>query len=273
MKVGSAQPGVVESSTLSKSQPNSADVHIGTDCKAGEVRGSKMKHPKGSVAQPEAGSRHKKHSNSSPVTSLSPKGPKTAGQKKKSQKHPKQNVESDAKVYAHHMNLEILRKVKMFETAVENAAELRKTMVQARPCLGSEKIVQKQQRNGSVHEKLYKAAKKTPKNLSKDEGLPDANSQFDDCTFQPKINKQKKPAGEKGVGGKVEDRLTAIAKKRKEVRRIRKEEYLQSVKSAAHPKNAAKSQDYAYQRFMKEYEEALNKLGKEKGELFSYQDL
>ena len=53
----------------------------------------------------------------------------------------------------------------------------------------------------------------------------------------------------------------------------REEAKIRDIKSLSNPKHGAKTQNYAYKIFMKEYDEALLCMGKDKGDAFSFNEL
>lgn len=61
--------------------------------------------------------------------------------------------------------------------------------------------------------------------------------------------------------------------KRISVKAARQEAKIKDIKSVSNPKHGAKTQSYAYKRFMKEYDDTLTAMAKQKGDSFTYKEL
>ena len=184
------------------------------------------------------------------------------------------NLSEDYKMYNQQLKWEIKRKAKMYDKALEEMRKEKEIMAQAKPCPGSERLANQMQRKGSIHYKLYwKGTQKLHKRrgvkveVEAPEERPVQNSSW---TFQPQINRKSKKVN---AVGKVEDRLIQDAKKRITAKAAREEAKIKDIKSISNPKHGAKTQSYAYKRFLKEYDDTLLAIGKEKGDSFTYKDL
>lgn len=179
-------------------------------------------------------------------------------------------------MYDHQMKYEIKKKAKWYDKVIEESMKEKEVMAQAKPCPGSQKMIKNSNRAGNIHYNLYE---KGTKQMKLKKGLNSTNQSQNDlnmdpdsyeCTFQPKINKKSKQIT---AEGKVEDRLTTDARKRLGAKLLREEAKIKESKSNSIPKHGAKSQNYAYNKFCKEYQEALSRLNKTKGDPFTYQEL
>lgn len=155
----------------------------------------------------------------------------------------------DYNMYDHQIKLEIKKKAKWYDKVIEESSKEKETMAQAKPCPGSQRLIKNSNRAGNIHYNLYeKGAKKMKlkQGLNQaNESQPDFNNDPDnqECTFQPKINKNSKRLI---TEGKVEDRLTTDARKRLGAKLLREEAKLKDTKFNSNPKYGAKSQSYAY---------------------------
>ena len=149
-------------------------------------------------------------------------------------------------------------------------------MNQAKPCPGSQRIANYMQRTENIHNNLYemgtqqKFNKNRKINADSEERKGEKSLLNKFWTFQPKISKMSKKII---ANGKIEDRLLQDARKRISEKMAREEAKIRDIKSLSNPKHGAKTQNYAYKIFMKEYDEALLCMGKDKGDAFSFNEL
>ena len=71
----------------------------------------------------------------------------------------------DYKMYEHQIKWEIRRKTRMYYKAIEEKKKEKEIMTQAKPCPGSQRIVDYMQRTGNIHNNLYE--KGTQQKLNK----------------------------------------------------------------------------------------------------------
>ena len=114
----------------------------------------------------------------------------------------------DYNMYDHQMKLEIKRKAKQYDKFIEETNKEKKVMSQAKAWPGSQKLIKNSNRVGNVHDNLYeKGSKKMQlrKGVSQNKDNQDElgkESDYTECTFQPKISKKSKQIM---AEGKVED--------------------------------------------------------------------
>jgi len=184
-----------------------------------------------------------------------------------SAKLPELEAGDDYKMYEQQMKLEIIRKAKMYDMVVEEMKKEREHLKQAKPCKGSERIVSKKTRKGSVHDRLYDQGKRK---MSRDVREDVESYSKDEYPFRPILNKMAKDLVRPG---RIEDRLLDDAKKRIQTLNNKDFERMKTIKKESNPKQGSKSGDLVFKRFSKEYEDALFELGKDKGDSFNYNNL
>lgn len=171
------------------------------------------------------------------------------------------------KMYDHQMKLETQRKVKMYDMAVKEYMDQQKTLTQARPCRGSERILGSKSRQGSIHDRLYENGVRR-KSVEPRERVK--NYEEPVYSFNPKINNTAKKMVRTG---KIEDRLMNDAKKRIHKKETRTSEMVKTLKKGSQYKKLGKSSDMILKKFTKEYQSSLFEMNKDKEESFGFQEL
>jgi len=192
---------------------------------------------------------------------------------------PNQSLPPNYKMYDHQMKCEMQRKARMIEAVIEQNQNERKQLTQAKASQNSKKMMKnKAASRGNVHTRLYKESKqkpvkslrKLPQNGSSDSRVK-ASETFDECTFHPNVNSKYRknlPSSEK-----FDERLMRDATKRRQNHDKIKNERMKIIKLNSKPKHSSKSNEYAFKKFVKEYESTLSGIDKEKDEKFNFDEL
>ncbi|CAI2386789.1 unnamed protein product [Moneuplotes crassus] len=155
---------------------------------------------------------------------------------------------------------DIKKQAKMIEIVLtQNRKEIAE-LKQAQPCENSRKIVKHCRRKGSVHNRLFMLSQTSRR------GEISAGDEPSKSFIEPKIIREKNSI-------LVTDRLMNDAKKRQRNRKSFKKEITSVLKKDSKPSKATKSQGYAFKKFLKEYQDVLIELGKEKNDDFSFGQL
>lgn len=189
-------------------------------------------------------------------------------------------VGHDYRMYDYQMKMEQQRKAKVVEMVLEENRKEREVLTNPSINHRSQKLASKRPMKGKVYDRLFEESKDKQarkfkhgfSNYSRD-GMLSENGTFSDlkqCTFQPDIGSTKnRPAPQ----GRVEERLLNDAKKRLMKKVTMVAEASKTFKKQAKQPKSVKTQEYAFKKFTKEYEESLIDMSKEKGSIFSFEEL
>jgi hypothetical protein len=188
-------------------------------------------------------------------------------------------VGHDYRMYDYQMKMEMQRKTRVIELVLLDNRKERLESKHSVTNPRSKLLASKKQRKGKVYDRLFEESKEKQlrrfksglKNDSKDHMESDSStfSDLKQCTFQPNVDSNFKRVTPKG---KVEERLINDAKKRM-IKKISLVAEASKIKTQTKLPKSAKTQEYAFKKFLREYEEALIDMNKEKGNIFSFEEL
>ena len=184
---------------------------------------------------------------------------------------PQSKVKSSPKLsnsslmYDNQMKLETQRKARMYDLAVQEYMTEIKSMKQAKACPKSNRLLSKQDRKGSIHNRLYKSG---IRKQSKDATRQSLDHPHQKLPFKPRINTVSINLTREG---KIEDRLINEAKRQERKRMKKSNDFM--VKSMNSSIKNSKSTNIVFKNFSKEYESLLFDMGKDKGDGFTNDEL
>ena len=178
------------------------------------------------------------------------------------------NNENYYKMYDHQMKLETQRKARMYDMAVHEYMNQKKSLKQAKPCRGSERIVRSKSRQGSIYDRLYDERSISRKSVEPKQRV----KTFDEpvYSFNPKINTNAKRMVR---NGKISDRLNNDAKERARKHQHKTVSNINKLKKRTQSQNNPKSMSMLLKKFSQEYSDLLFEMPKEKGDSFSFLEL